>query len=76
MRMSINGCESGKSKCAVATGLEGMHFGCSVQILAPKSQNLISLQLCGGLFIKTNIDWNLNGDVQFPGYSCMSETAH
>lgn len=26
MRMSINGCESGKSKCAVATGLEGIHF--------------------------------------------------
>lgn len=75
--MSINGCELGKSKCAAATGLEGMHFGCSVQILAPKSQTLILLQLFGGLFIKTNIDLNLNSNVpvnvQFPAYSCMTE---
>jgi len=77
--MSINGCESGKSKCTVATGLEGMHYGCFVQILAPKSQPLISLQLCGRLFIKTCIDLNLNSkvpyDVQFPGYSHMTEMA-
>lgn len=46
-------------------------FG-SVQILAPKSQTLISLQLCSGLFIMINIDLNLKSNVlhniQFPGY--------
>lgn len=80
MRMSINGCESGKRKCAAATGLEALQFGCSIQILAPKSQTLISLQLWSHLFVKTNTDPNLNSyvphDVQFPGYSCISETAH
>lgn len=69
--MSINGCEPGNSECAAATGPEGMDFG-SVQILAPKKQTLISLQLCSGLFIKINIDLNLNSNVllniQFPGY--------
>lgn len=67
MGTSINGCEWGKSKCVVATELEGMYFGCLVQVLAPKSQTLISPHLCSGWFIKTNImNSAVPHDVWFP----------
>lgn len=45
MRMNINGCKWGKSQCVMATGLERMYLGCSVQVLVPNSQAWISSKL-------------------------------
>lgn len=50
MRMSINGCESGKRKSATATGPWRMYLGWSVRISVPKSQT--SIFFSGVLVIK------------------------
>lgn len=78
MRMSINGCESGKRKSATATGPWRMYLGWSVRISVPKSQT--SIFFSGVLVINTTTNLNLSTavphNVQFLAYSCVTEMAH